>query len=110
MGGSTSAPPAQPRPGRSFPPPSRPRPNAASPWTQAYPKPLTDSVLGVADVIVTMGCGDTCPIFPGKRYEDWDLDDPAGQDLATVRGIRDQIRERVTALLTELSVESTSQR
>jgi arsenate reductase len=70
---------------------------------------VTDAVRG-SDVVITMGCGDTCPIFPGKRYEDWDLDDPAGQDLATVRGIRDQIRERVTALLTELSVESTSQR
>jgi arsenate reductase len=70
---------------------------------------VTDAVRG-SDVVITMGCGDTCPIFPGKRYEDWDLDDPAGQDLATVRGIRDQIRQRVTALLTELSVESTSQR
>ena len=71
---------------------------------------LTTDAVRESDVVITMGCGDTCPIFPGKRYEDWDLDDPAGQDLATVRGIRDQIRQRVTALLTELSVESTSQR
>jgi len=71
---------------------------------------LTTDAVRESDVVITMGCGDTCPIFPGKRYEDWDLDDPAGQDLATVRGIRDQIGQRVTALLTELSVESTSQR
>jgi len=78
--------------------------------TAGTPTLLTTDAVRESDVVITMGCGDTCPIFPGKRYEDWDLDDPAGQDLATVRGIRDQIRERVTALLTELSVESTSQR
>ena len=105
MGGSTSAPPAQPRAGRSFPPPSRPRPNAASPWTQAYPKPLTDSVLGVADVIVTMGCGDTCHVLPGKRYLDWNVADPARQPIATVRRIRDDLQTRVTALLAEVLVQ-----
>jgi arsenate reductase len=78
--------------------------------TAGTPTLLVTDAVRESDVVITMGCGDTCPIFPGKRYEDWDLDDPAGQDLATVRGIRDQIRERVTALLTELSVESTSQR
>ncbi|HEU5000394.1 MAG TPA: heat-shock protein HtpX, partial [Lapillicoccus sp.] len=54
-------------------------------------------------VVVTMGCGDSCPIFPGKRYEDWVLDDPAGQDIATVRAIRDAIRDRVQRLVTELT-------
>ena len=67
--------------------------------TTAYPKPLTDSVLKAADVIVTMGCGDTCPYFPGKRYEDWDVADPAGQPIEVVREIRDDIQARVTTLL-----------
>jgi protein-tyrosine-phosphatase len=67
-----------------------------------YPKPLTDEVVRAADVVITMGCGDACPIYPGKRYEDWELDDPAGQDLETVRGIRDEIDERVRALVGEL--------
>jgi arsenate reductase (thioredoxin) len=53
-------------------------------------------------VVITMGCGDSCPIFPGKRYEDWDLTDPAGQGIDVVRGVRDEIRDRVTALLAEL--------
>jgi protein-tyrosine-phosphatase len=66
------------------------------------PKPLTDEVVHAADVVITMGCGDACPIYPGKRYEDWDLDDPAGQDLETVRRIRDAIDERVSTLLAEL--------
>lgn len=64
-----------------------------------YPKPLSDSVLQAADVIVTMGCGDTCPYFPGKRYEDWDVPDPAGQPIEVVREIRDDIQARVTTLL-----------
>ena len=67
--------------------------------TTAYPKPLTDSVLKAADVIVTMGCGDTCPYFPGKRYEDWDVADPAGHPIEVVREIRDDIQARVTTLL-----------
>jgi arsenate reductase len=66
------------------------------------PKLLTVDAVREADVVITMGCGDTCPIFPGKRYEDWELDDPAGQDLASVRVIRDEIRGRVEALITEV--------
>jgi arsenate reductase len=68
----------------------------------AYPKPLTDEAVELSDVVVTMGCGDACPFHPGKRYEDWQLDDPAGQDLATVRVIRDAIDDRVRALLDAL--------
>ncbi len=69
------------------------------PLTTPYPKPLSNSVLRAADVIITMGCGDTCPVFPGKRYEDWDVHDPAGQSLTVVRDIRDDIQSRVTILL-----------
>jgi protein-tyrosine-phosphatase len=69
----------------------------------AFPKPLTDEVVRAADVVITMGCGDACPIYPGKRYEDWVLDDPAGaESLAAVRAIRDEIDERVLALVGEL--------
>jgi arsenate reductase (thioredoxin) len=70
--------------------------------TAATPTLLTSDAVRESDVVITMGCGDTCPIFPGKRYEDWDLDDPAGKDLATVRGIRDEIKQRVTTLLDQL--------
>lgn len=70
-----------------------------------YPKPWTDEVVQAADVVITMGCGDACPIFPGKRYEEWTLDDPHGQDLEGVRLIRDQIDAQVRHLLTELEVE-----
>lgn len=66
------------------------------------PRRLTTDAVRQADVVVTMGCGDACPVFPGKRYEDWELDDPAGQDTATVRSIRDDIRRRVEALIEEL--------
>ena len=69
---------------------------------EAFPKPLTDEVVRAADVVVTMGCGDACPIYPGKRYEDWDLDDPSGQDLETVRRIRDELDRRVQKLISEL--------
>ena len=69
-----------------------------------FPKPWTDEVVRAADVVVTMGCGDACPVFPGKRYEDWVLDDPAGQDVNAVRPIRDEIERRVRALLAELQV------
>ena len=69
---------------------------------EEFPKPLTDEAVRAADVVVTMGCGDACPIYPGKRYEDWTLDDPAGQDLDTVRRIRDEIDGRVQTLITEL--------
>ncbi len=68
----------------------------------AYPKPLTDSVVRAADVIITMGCGDACAYYPGKRYEDWDIADPAGQPLSVVRGIRDEVQARVTQLLREI--------
>jgi len=68
-----------------------------------FPKPLTDDAVRAADVVITMGCGDACPIYPGKRYEDWELDDPAGKDLETVRRIRDEIEERVRSLLEELA-------
>ena len=67
--------------------------------TEAFPKPLTDDVVHAADVIITMGCGDACPVLPGKRYEDWDVADPAGQPIEVVRAIRDDIQARVTTLL-----------
>jgi protein-tyrosine-phosphatase len=69
-----------------------------------FPKPWTDEVVRAADVVVTMGCGDACPVFPGKRYEDWVLADPAGLGIDAVRPIRDQIQVRVRALLAELNV------
>jgi arsenate reductase (thioredoxin) len=71
--------------------------------SEEFPKPLTDEVVRAADVVITMGCGDACPIYPGKRYEDWELEDPADKDLATVRRIRDEIDARVQALVGELS-------
>lgn len=64
-----------------------------------FPKPLTDEVVRAADIVITMGCGDACPVYPGKRYEDWDVADPADQPLEEVRAIRDDIRHRVTELL-----------
>ena len=67
------------------------------------PKKLEDPMVRESDVVITMGCGDACPIYPGKRYEDWELEDPAGKDLDTVRGIRDEIESRVDVLLGELS-------
>ena len=70
--------------------------------SEEFPKPLTDEVVRAADVVITMGCGDACPIYPGKKYEDWALDDPAGQDLETVRRIRDELDRRVQALVREL--------
>jgi len=66
------------------------------------PKVLTDDAVRESDVVVTMGCGDACPFYPGKRYEDWDLDDPAGQGIEAVRPIRDEIRRRVEQLIAEL--------
>jgi protein-tyrosine-phosphatase len=66
------------------------------------PKILTNDAVIASDVVITMGCGDTCPFYPGKRYEDWVLDDPAGQSIETVRRIRDEIRARVEALLSEI--------
>lgn len=70
--------------------------------SEDFPKPLTDEVVRAADVVITMGCGDACPIYPGKRYEDWALEDPAGQDLETVRQIRDDLDGRIRVLVGEL--------
>jgi protein-tyrosine-phosphatase len=72
--------------------------------TDEFPKPWTGEIVQAADVVVTMGCGDACPIFPGKRYENWELPDPAGQSVEAVRPIRDEIEERVRRLLTDLGV------
>jgi arsenate reductase len=72
---------------------------------EEFPKPLTDEVVRAADVVITMGCGDACPIYPGKRYEDWQLEDPAGKDVDTVRSIRDEIDGRVHELIRELLPE-----
>ena len=71
--------------------------------SREFPKPLTGDQAQAADVIITMGCGDTCPVYPGKRYLDWDLPDPAGLDITAVRPIRDDIHTRVRGLLTELA-------
>jgi arsenate reductase len=68
----------------------------------AFPKPLAEDAVREADVVITMGCGDVCPVFPGKRYEDWSLDDPAGQGIEAVRLIRDEIDARVQTLVSEL--------
>jgi protein-tyrosine-phosphatase len=72
-----------------------------------YPKPWTDEVVRAADVVITMGCGDACPIFPGTRYENWDLTDPAGLDVDDVRPIRDNLEHRVRALLNELKIPAS---
>jgi protein-tyrosine-phosphatase len=72
--------------------------------TEAYPKPLTDDVVRAAGVIVTMGCGDACPIYPGKRYEDWDVADPAGATLDEVRNIREDLQTRVSNLLRDFGI------
>jgi protein-tyrosine-phosphatase len=69
---------------------------------QAFPKPLTDEFVQAADVVITMGCGDACPIYPGKRYEDWEVEDPAGRSVEEVRRIRDDIAARVRALIAAL--------
>lgn len=68
------------------------------------PKVLTTDAIRASDVVVTMGCGDTCPVFPGKRYEDWDLDDPAGQGIDAVRLVRDQIKSRIRGLIASLGI------
>jgi arsenate reductase (thioredoxin) len=70
--------------------------------SQAFPKPLTTAAVQASDVVITVGCGDACPVFPGKRYLDWQLDDPAGQDLDTVRAIRDEIDRRIRDLVHDL--------
>jgi len=72
--------------------------------SQEFPKPLTDEFVGAADVVITMGCGDACPIYPGKRYEDWEVEDPAGKEVDEVRRIRDDLDTRVKQLLVDLTV------
>ena len=72
--------------------------------TNEFPKPWTDEIVRAADVVITMGCGDACPLYPGKRYEDWELDDPAGLDVDAVRPIRDEIRGRVEDLIASLDL------
>ena len=72
--------------------------------TREFPKPWTDEIVHAADVVVTMGCGDACPFFPGKRYENWELPDPAGRSIEQVRPIRDDIEHRVRRLLAELDI------
>jgi len=76
--------------------------------SQEFPKPLTDNVVQAADVVITMGCGDACPVFPGKRYLDWVVDDPAGQPIEVVRRIRDEIQGRVEGLLAELHIAASA--
>ena len=76
--------------------------------SREFPKPWTDEIVRAADVVITMGCGDACPIFPGKRYEDWKLEDPAGFGVDSVRPIRDEIEARVQALLADLDVPVTA--
>ena len=76
--------------------------------SREFPKPWTNDIVRAADVVVTMGCGDACPIFPGKRYADWELDDPAGRGIEAVRPIRDEIERRVRALLDELDVTAAT--
>jgi arsenate reductase len=72
--------------------------------TAEFPKPWTEEIVRAADVVITMGCGDACPLYPGTRYEDWELDDPAGRDLDAIRLIRDDVGDRVRALLDSLGV------
>jgi arsenate reductase len=74
--------------------------------SEEFPKPITDEAVTAADIVITMGCGDACPIFPGKRYEDWELEDPDGKDLETVRRIRNEIDVRVRKLIGELLPET----
>jgi arsenate reductase len=77
--------------------------------SKEFPKPMTDEVVKAADAVITMGCGDACPIYPGKRYEDWEVDDPAEADLAGVRRIRDDIDERVRRLLSDVKATADVQ-
>jgi arsenate reductase len=76
--------------------------------TGEFPKPWTEEIVQAADVDVTMGCGDACPLYPGTRYEDWELEDPAGRGVDAVRPIRDEIRARVVRLMDELGIDSVS--
>jgi protein-tyrosine-phosphatase len=74
---------------------------------EEFPKPWTDEIVRAAEYVIAMGCGDVCPIYPGKRYVDWDLEDPAGKEIGAVRDIRDEIRRRVEELVTTLGIAST---
>lgn len=76
--------------------------------TREFPKPWTDEIVQAADVVITMGCGDACPVFPGKRYLDWELDDPAGMSVEDVRPVRDEIERRVRHLLDELGITAVA--
>lgn len=76
--------------------------------TAEQPKILTTEAVQASDVVITMGCGDTCPYYPGKRYEDWVLEDPAGKDLVAVRRVRDEIRDRVQHLIADLAPDATA--
>jgi len=76
--------------------------------SREFPKPWTDEIVRAADVVITMGCGDACPVFPGKRYLDWELDDPAGKSVEDVRPVRDEIERRIRALLDDLGVAARS--
>jgi protein-tyrosine-phosphatase len=77
---------------------------------EEFPKPLADEFVKAADVVITMGCGDACPVYPGKKYEDWDVPDPAGRPVEEVRKIREDIRGRVTRLLAQLGVAAETVR
>lgn len=77
-------------------------PSMSTSFAQEFPQPLTDDVVRAADVVITMGCGDACPVYPGKCYLEWELTDPAGKSLQEIRPIRDDIDARVRALLAEL--------
>ena len=115
-GSSTTTPQEPPSPGqaaptpasRSTPPPSPPWPNGGIDITDGFPKPWTEEVVRAADVVVSMGCGDACPIFPGKRYEDWEVTDPAGLDVESVRPIRDDLERRVVHLMGELDIPTSN--
>lgn len=76
--------------------------------TSALPRPWTDEIVRAADVVVTMGCGDVCPVYPGTRYEDWELTDPAGQPIEVVRGVRDEIEGRVRTLMASLDLPASA--
>ena len=78
--------------------------------SKEFPKPLTDDAVRQADVVITMGCGDACPVYPGKRYMDWELDDPAGRPVEEVRPIRDDIEVRVRGLLAQLGIDTSHRR
>ncbi len=76
--------------------------------TREFPKPLTDEVVRAADVVVTMGCGDSCPVYPGKHYEDWEVADPVGQPIQAVRAIRDDVAQRVRELVAKFTPAATA--